>query len=298
MSFNSKYIVLIIIVMCFISCTEEIDMDLSSSEPHLVVDGVFTDQAIDHVVKLSISSDYFSNVESPAVSDAVIFLSDDFKEVQLHEDENTPGTYIIPKTFKGVYNQEYTLTISGVDIDDDGVEENYTATNVLYEPAKVLDVGMTWDTGHGEKRWTIQLYSEDNPDTEDFYAFAVYINGDLVSDQISELEYAWDRYFNGNDVSGVTVQALVEEDSSGEKSDYTLQKGDWIKLEMQTINEDYYFFIDAVHEETGIQVPLFSGPSADVPSNISNGAKGFFRVYSVSADSIQVTQEILDLRDS
>ena len=50
--------------------------------------------------------------------------------------------------------------------------------------------------------------------------------------------------------------------------------------------EDYYYFIDAVNEETGIQVPLFSGPPANVPSNISNGAKGFFRVYSTSVDSM------------
>ncbi len=294
-----NYYILVLILFCgVVSCTEEIEMNLSSGEPCLVVDAVFTDQNINHQVVLSTSSEYFSNTSSPAVSGAVVTLADDFKEIQLYEDLSNPGTYIVPISFKGVYNQEYTLTISGVDINDDGIDETYTATNTLYEPAQILEMSMAWDTGHGQKRWTIQMYSKDNPETEDFYAFAVYVNGTLFSDQISELEYAWDRYFNGSDVNGVTVQYIVDEDSSGEKTDYPLEKGDWVKLEMQTINEDYYNFLDAVSEETGLQVPLFSGPSANVPSNISNGAKGFFRVYSVSVDSMMVTQEIIDLRDS
>ncbi len=293
-----KYIIGLIAIIVFISCTEEIDMDLGSGDTYLVVDAVFTDEIIDHKVVLSTTSEYFSNTSSPAVTGAQVKIADDFKEIQLEEDPAVPGTYIIPKSFVGIYNQEYTLTISGVDIDNDGVDESYTAQNTLYEPAKIIDMSMAWDTGHGEKRWIIQMYSKDNPETEDFYAFAIYVNGTLFSDQISELEYAWDRYFNGNDVTGVTVQSLVEEDSSGETADYILKVGDWVKLEMQTINEDYYNFIDAVSEETGIQVPLFSGPPANVPSNISNGAKGFFRVYSTSVDSMMVNQEIIDLRDN
>jgi len=298
MSVIKKYIVVLTLLCGTISCTEEIEMNLGSGETYLVVDGEFTDQNIVHKVVLSTSSDYFSNTSSPAVTGAVITLADDFKEIQLLEDVENPGTYLIPPTFVGVYNQTYTLSISNVDINNDGVEENYTATNTLYEPAKILNMAMNWDTGHGEKKWTIQMYSKDNPDKEDFYAFAIYVNGRLFSDQISELEYAWDRYFNGNDVSGVTVQYLVEEDSGGEKTEYPLKEGDWVKLEMQTINEDYYYFIDAVNEETGIQVPLFSGPPANVPSNISNGAKGFFRVYSTSVDSMLVTQDVIDLRDN
>ncbi|MCW3787185.1 DUF4249 family protein [Plebeiibacterium sediminum] len=295
-NYNIKYLFLVIVISLF-SCTEEIEMDLKSSEPKFVVDAVFTDQDIDHFVKLSISSDYFSNSISPVVSGATVVLSDELKEIELEEDLTNLGTYIIPRTFKGIYNQVYTLTISGVDIDGDGVEESYTASNTLYEPIPIIKLGMNWDASRNEERWTIQLYSKDNPDKEDFYAFAVYVNGKLFSDQISELEYAWDRYFNGNDVSGVTVQSILEEDSDGKKTETPIQLGDWVKLEMQTINEDYYHFINAVHEETGLQVPLFSGPPANVPSNVSNGAKGFFRVYSVSVDSIQVTQEILDLRD-
>ncbi len=291
-----KYL-LLVVVFSVVSCTEEIEMDLNSSEPQFVVDAFFTDQDMDHFVRLSISSDYFSNSISPYVSGATVLLSDEHKEVELVEDLSNPGTYIIPRTFKGEYNQVYTLSISGVDIDEDGIDENYIASNTLYEPSPIIKLGMNWDTSRNEKRWTIQLYSKDNPDREDFYAFAVYVNGKLYSDQISELEYAWDRFFNGNDVSGVTVQSILEEDSDGKETEMPIQLGDWVKLEMQTINEDYYHFINAVHEETGLQVPLFSGPPANVPSNVSNGGKGFFRVYSVSVDSIQVTQEILDLRD-
>ena len=219
------------------------------------------------------------------------------KQLELDEDAGRPGFYIIPADFRGIYGQVYTLDISGVDIDGDGVVESYSASNVLYEPTKIDKISLSWDVAHGDKNWNVLLYSKDNPDKEDFYAFSVYLNNELISDKISELEYAWDRYFNGNDVNGVSVQQIIEEESDGEETEYHLKEGDWVKLEMQTINKDYYHFIDAVQEETGIQVPLFSGPPANVPGNISNGAKGFFRVYSVDRDSIRVTKEILDLRD-
>ncbi len=45
---------------------------------------------------------------------------------------------------------------------------------------------------------------------------------------------------------------------------------------------DFYNYIIALQTETHISVPLFSGPPANLPGNISNGALGFFRAYSNS----------------
>jgi len=57
---------------------------------------------------------------------------------------------------------------------------------------------------------------------------------------------------------------------------------DTITFQAGNISEDYYNFIVTLQAETGFQTPLFSGPPANVKSNISNGATGFFAVYSVA----------------
>jgi len=138
------------------------------------------------------------------------------------------------------------------------------------------------------------LYAEDPDNTVDYYAFLVYVNGELITSKISDVGYEKDEYFNGNYVNGAEIQVVEE----GDATELVLKLGDWVKLEVQAINEDYYCFIDAVHQETGVQIPLFNGFPANVPSNVSNGGIGFFRTYSVTQDSVRITQEILDQRDS
>lgn len=291
------YFVIIVLLALLPACTEEIDMDLKSGGPKLIVDGILTDRYADHFVTLSVSSDFFNNEPNPAVSNANVTLSDGELEISLDEIGGSPGVYLIPKSYRGIYGKTYTLRISGVDVDADGVEESYEASNTLKPVTDIDGVGLKWSTDQGVKTWEVLLYAKEPEETVNFYAFVVYVNGELITPKISETECIKDKFFNGNNVDGAWVQSVEEEDSDGEVTDHVLKLGDWVKLEMQEINEDYYYFIDAVHLETGIQVPLFSGPPANVPTNVSNGGVGFFRTYSVTQDSVQVTQEILDLRD-
>ncbi|TLX76177.1 DUF4249 domain-containing protein [Labilibacter sediminis] len=288
----------IVLALVFLNaCTEEIEMEFKSVQPQLVVDAVFTDQVREHYVILTRSSDFLSNEPNPAVSKATVQLRDAYNEIVLEELHDKPGVYLIPKSFRGIYGQTYTLSISGVDINEDGVEEEYSAVNTLYPVVDIRGIALGWSLTQGQKAWQVLLYTKDPEETKDYYAFTLYLNGESISPKISETEYADDKYFNGNEVNGVWVHSVVEEDNEGNPTDHVLQLGDWVKLEMQSINQDYYEFIDAVHQETGIKVPLFSGPPANVPTNVSNGARGFFRTYSLVQDSIQVTQEILDQRE-
>ncbi len=289
--------IIYISVVFTISCTEEIDLNLKTGKKELIVDAVFTDQSIDHWVKLSVTADYFSNEQNPAVSGAHILFSDGYNTITLHESSLHEGWYIIPASFKAFYGRKYTIEITGVDINNDGIEENHQASNILKPVTRVDAIDLSWSLTQGQKQWQVKLFSKDNEEPGDSYAFLVYINNELISSKISDIEVVNDDYFNGNDVNGVWVQSIVEEDGEGKKTDYELKEGDWVTLEMQTINADYYDFISAVHEETGLKIPLFSGPPANVPTNISNGARGFFRVYSISRDSIQVTKEILNQRN-
>ncbi len=286
----------VLIALSLYSCTEEIDMTFKSGKPQLVVDGFFTDQMQDHFVKLSLLADFLSNKPNPPISNARVTLSDGQHEIILNELPDIAGTYLIPKSYRGIYGKTYVLSINAVDVDGDGLDESYEASNTL-NPIGIIDsVGLGWSNTRGQKQWQVLLYSSEPGETEDFYAFSLYLNSELITPRISELEYTEDKFFNGNKINGVWVQSIVEEDPQGEATDYLLKEGDWVKLEMQNINKDYYDFLNAVREETGLKVPLFSGPPANVPSNLSNNARGFFRVYSLVQDSVRVTKEILEQR--
>ncbi len=287
---------LLILVVMFWSCTEEIDMDFKSGKPQLVVDGVFTDQVQNHFISLSSTAEFLSNVPNPPVVNANVSLNDGQNNIQLSELSGLPGTYLIPSLYHGIYGKTYTLSVSGVDIDNNGQDESYKASNTLNLISDIDSVGLKWSTTQGQKQWQVLLYTKEPEQTDDYYAFTVYLNNELITPKLSETVAVDDRYFNGNDVSGVWVQSVIEEDNDGEVTDHVLKEGDWVKLEMQSINKDYHDFIKAVDEETGIKVPLFSGPPANVPTNVSNNGRGFFRVYSLVRDSIQVTKEILEER--
>jgi hypothetical protein len=293
---NRLFSIFILGSLILYSCTEEIEMKSKSFEPQLVVGGVFTDQEREHYVDLSVTGDFFKNEESGKVTGATVSLRDATNEIQLQELDEVPGRYVIPKSYRGTYHQIYTLQISDVDIDGNGIMEEYEAAERLNPAIPIDSVALKWSTTQGQKAWQVLLFATDAADTEDYYGFTVYLNGELLTEKLSETQVTDDMFFNGRDVKNVWVQTIVEEDNEGVLTETQLKVGDWVKLEMQVISKEYYDFIYAVYQETGFQIPLFSGPPANVPTNVSNGAVGFFRVYSLAQDSIQVTQEIINQR--
>ena len=59
------------------SCTERVDIDLDSTWQRLVVDGYITTDTTSHFIKLSKTTDYYYNQEPPAVTGAIVEISDD-----------------------------------------------------------------------------------------------------------------------------------------------------------------------------------------------------------------------------
>jgi hypothetical protein len=65
-----------------------------------------------------------------------------------------------------------------------------------------------------------------------------------------------------------------------------LEPGDTISIELNCLSEDYYNFIRTASLEVSGGNPLFAGPPANVPGNISNGAVGILGVSTVSRKSL------------
>lgn len=264
------------LMTAFISCTETIDISLDNSYTRLVVYGeISTDTAV-HSLSITRSADYFYNLPAQGVSGALVKVSDGISETVFAENDTIPGNYESPQGFYGIPGRTYELFIQDVDIDNDGYKESYTARSYLPEMAAPDSVKLNYVEYPFFKGSEILLYARDPAETVDFYAFKVARNGILQTDSLSEIIIQDDILFNGNYTYGIQVQYLNDA-KEGEK----VLPGDTITFLMFGITRDYYNFIMEARTELFGSNPLFSGPPANVSSNLSNGAIGFFTAVNI-----------------
>lgn len=269
------------LIILMTACTERVDMDLGvAGESKLAVFGEITNHAKAHAVYLTKSSPYFQHGETPVVTGAVVSVGDGVRTVSLREDPVHPGTYYTPADFAGKAGSSYELTITNVDVNDDGVSEAYEATAIMKRTLQVQGIAIyNSDSRDG---WDVAIYASEPADTKDYYLFKVYKNGILYSDTITNYRVYDDKLFNGKIIDGAIVQFFDRE--KGEM----VEKGDVIVLEAAGITKGYYRFIDALKEETGEKYPMFSGPAANLEGNITNGALGFFAAMEVAHAAVTI----------
>ena len=269
------------------SCTERVDIDLEEAgEARLIVFGELTNEPKVHEIRLSRSAAYFSNQAPSMILNAQVMLDDGEEAILLTEDEQRPGVYLTPATYHGVVGRQYRLDISNVDANEDGEMETYWAKTEMKPYSEVEGVAVVYNSDW--EGWEVGVFGQDNPDVEDYYLFKVYKNGELYTDSLHNYWVIEDRFFNGSAINGPIVQYFDEE--KGE----LVEKGDTITLEMAAITEEYYTFINGAKLETNEKIPLFSGPSANLKGNISDGALGFFAAYGLSRGSTIYQGEVAD----
>ncbi len=263
------------VVLGLASCTEIIDVELDSTYTRLVVYGEITTDSVHHQVSLTKSSDYFSNKPPPPVSDAVVELEFDNQIVELEEHDTIAGVYLTPSAFRGVPGTKYNLRIRQVDIDEDGNDETYQSESIMPGGAELDSISLGYFTSPFVTGYQVFMYALDPP-TQDWYGFKIWKNSDLLTDTLIKHSVQSDDFFNDSYLFGLPVGFLSDEDPRE-----ALLPGDTITLELNCIEQPYYqFILDAQSAIMGNN-PLFSGPPANVSTNIDNGGVGYFTAFSV-----------------
>jgi len=283
MKLHSKYSIIYVIgiLALFSSCTENIDMPLNSTYARLVVDGSITTDTTIHRVRLTKSGDALYKQPVQVISDATVTISDGSSEFALHENSTNKGMYETDPTAYGVPGRTYTLHISHVDINNDGVFEDYSAQSYLKKENPIDSIKITYDDRNPDSYgWVINLYAKEIGGGRNFYLMKAYKNNVLVTDSTSEYSNKGDNTgFNGGYYYGFPVYTLLKN-----KIDERVQTGDTITLEMDGITEEYFNFISDYILEYYPKMPIFSGPSANISTNIEpkDKAVGFFAAYSIA----------------
>ena len=275
----------------FTGCTETIDLSLKTNPRQMVVDGLLTNENTVQVVRLSWSVPYFSTTPSPAISGARVSITESDTVYYLRESTEHDGYYyIMPDVLLPAPGKTYKLTIDQLDLDGNGINEQYTATTTMPEVVKVDSTNLDYQYFNSDwEIWQVLAFFKDPPVRKNNYMFRISRNGNRVTNRPSDIRIANDKLFNGKYVDGLWVQSIDA------RADHRqLEAGDLITLEMAAIPDDFYNFMEAVKMNEMGNDPLFSGSPANIPGNISNGAIGIFTAVAISKAHVIYNPELHD----
>lgn len=280
--------IIISLIVCFIllvSCTEQIDIETSSSAPVIVINGCITDKPEYQKVYISSSAPYFQNTHNPKISDATVRVTSAKNEVwEFYEDPLEAGAYISKEMVGGIIGEEYILNVD-YDFDKDGIVEQYSAKTIMQSRFVSDSIKVSHTNKMGKYLYTVNLYAQE-PVGKDYYCSRCYVNDSLVSSKITRYWTFDDKMYEGEYLDGLLVYYLADKKEKDKYTDDEADKltfvgvGDKISIEMIKIERGYYNFLNQCREgENGESI--FGGSPANIISNISNGGVGFFTAFSV-----------------
>lgn len=250
---------LFIISALFVSCEDVIELDLNESAPHLVIVGEITNQTDQQVVTLSKTVPFTSESRFEGISNAQVEVVDGHGTV-FRFTERSPGVYVADH-FAGIEFETYELHVSV-----DG--KAYTASSQMPPLVGIDSVGTAVSDLFGEEQKYVALKYQDPPHEPNYYRYLISVNDGPVqfvyvaSDKFNDGKYVSERLGN---------------------PDEDLVTGDAVVVYMQCVDKAMFDFWNAVQATN----PGTAAP-ANPPSNISNGALGYFGAYSMA----KITTEI------
>ena len=247
------------------SCESVIEIDLDYMVPLLVIEGVIDDFDNKCTVKLSKTTDYFNLNKNPAVSGAVILLTDKAGTV-VKFNETEPGIYM-GESLLAKSNMEYTLSI--LSEGDKYIAKatvpqrvNIDSLNFKYNPE-----GIFYEVGY-----VVSCHLSDPEETRNYYRLKTYNINDATKARISKELYDDDVY-NGNNVEL-------------QWSNNVYHQNDTVVVELYSLDEQTYDYYKTLFPISGGAEMMSLTTPANPNTNISNGALGYFGAYTLSRDTI------------
>jgi hypothetical protein len=254
-----------------ISCEKEVVLDLySPAESSLIVEGDIDDRQANQWIRLTYSSSYYDQALPLPVSNAIVNISDGERTFHFKEctEDSLKGFYInsalSSKLKEGMYYLE-------VEIEDE-IFNSYSE----YRPAPVIDsvtfdlnvfsrLGLTDDT-----IFDISIHFTKTDGIEIYYLTNLYIN-----DRLRTVRPQDKTVIRGADLTDYVSLAVNTIDRKD------IDDGDIITIEIRTISRGQYDFYNDFFSQTSLSGNPFAGaPPANIPTNLSEGALGFFQVSS------------------
>lgn len=242
------------------SCEDVIEMELNNTEPIVVIEAKLYDQILPATVMLTQTMDFFGAPELVFINDAKVSITDNKGKKTLFT-ESESGIYTAEMF--GLKGMKYFLQV-----EVNGI--TYSAEALMPEPVKVDSLNYEYFTGPfgGEYQgYQVSAFVTDKPETQDFAQFTVYKN----SERINSFYLYNDLYTNGNQLKYPIFDQLFE-------------KNDTVVIQMSSCDKGVYDYLYTMSNIAGNG--FYSGTPYNPNTNLSNGALGYFGVFSLSGGFI------------
>lgn len=261
--YRSVFIIALFIVG-LTSCEKEIDVDLRSVPPQIVIEGIVKQDQL-ATVRVSHTLDFNNNNGYPNLSGAIVTISDDQGNSEVLK-QGANGWYTAENIW-GVVGRKYIMSVVYED-------QEYTATSQMppYVPLESVTIKTIAAV---DNPFVILRFQDPVGETNQYYRALLFINGKqnpdlteyIVSTEFRDGQsYEWDLHVFAND------------------SDIDpIKKGDELTVEFQCVDKGTHKFFDSLVNAVGT-------PTNPI-SNISNGALGYFSACTVDKKTITAEWE-------
>lgn len=259
--------ILILLALVFGSCEEVIEVDLDSSDPALVAEGVI-EPGKPVELRLSYTSDYFSNEEPEYENEALAYLTDGLGNYDTLV-YTGDGVYA-GKSILGTENTTYTVAFSQHN-------NGYLASTSLLPASKIVDVWFEESTmqrpGEEDTSYEIHVTITNDSKQDNYYLFKFFINGELEDDNYSITN---SRFYPDEDVLEYAPFRI------------DFEKGDQVDVVVYRLDEGAYNYFSQLNDlqEGG---PGGGSTPYNPISNFGNKVLGYF--YAQSSDSTSALVE-------
>ncbi|UEG51979.1 DUF4249 domain-containing protein [Mucilaginibacter daejeonensis] len=263
-------IYLITAVVLFTSCEKVIDVQVNTSASQLVIEGNITNVRETQRIKVSRSVNYTETNNFPAVTGAKVVVKDNVGNTWNFTHAGL-GVYTFGPV-RGIAGRTYNMTVTTND------NNTYTASSTMPAQVMVDSLSFTTLTFGGRTRKHVAVHYTDPRGVANYYRYILYRNG-IASKSIFVES---DRLTDGNKIKDELFPAGADDED-----DQELETGDEATVEAQCIDKYVFnFFFTLRQQKRG-------GPGGGVtpgnpPSNISNGALGYFSAHTYQAIKITV----------
>jgi len=278
------------------SCVERIAIRTDDALPCLVIYGYITSDTMQHSIRITRSAGYFTTDRPEGISNAAVTVADnDGAQIPFIENDTIPGLYQTSGDVYGMEGKYYTLDVF-LDFDGDGADEHYQSAAYLKPINHIDSIGLQASILF-KNQVEVLLYAQDTPGEKNYYSIFVAINDSVVNPTINRFFVMDNELFRGQYMNGVACYYL-NQDPNREGRNEILHTGDKVTLNINAISKEYAAYISNVTTEIRGTMPIFSGPPANVETNIrciapKDGISvvGFFTAYPSRYASTEVKKE-------
>ncbi|MGI9543318.1 MAG: DUF4249 domain-containing protein [Cyclobacteriaceae bacterium] len=275
-----KNLLVLAIAFILVSCEEPYTIDQQQVAPSIVIEGLVTNQLTNHYIKINRTTDFYSTGATPRVSGAQVEVTDNDGNIFIYQEE-TPGVYYSEDPYQGIEGNLYRLSVvvdSKTYIAEEELRPVTSIDSLTYyldeEQQRDLADQNGLDPDEEGRIYEVLLYTKEPQETQDYYLFKFYRDGELFNFDGEDVYYSDDEYLQEN-IDGVAFNEW-----------YKL--GEMAKIEMFSITRNAYLYYNdldiTLNNDGGLFSPLPSNPR----SNITNGALGLFQVSAVVMDSVKI----------